>query len=100
LARHDVVVIGTSSGGVEALVRLFGGLPEDLPAAVFIVVHFPQGALRGTPHRRERGPAPGNGWENGKGAPTLETVVKVILPVMPENTLHTFMHFVGRDFVE
>jgi two-component system, chemotaxis family, protein-glutamate methylesterase/glutaminase len=44
LAGHDIVVIGASSGGVEALVRLFGGLPEDLPAAVFVVVHFPQGA--------------------------------------------------------
>jgi two-component system chemotaxis response regulator CheB len=44
LARHDIVVIGTSSGGVEALIRLFRDLPEDLPAAVFVVVHFPQGA--------------------------------------------------------
>lgn len=48
MARHDIVVIGTSSGGVEALIRLFRDLPEDLPedlpAAVFIVVHFPQGA--------------------------------------------------------
>ena len=31
-------------GGVEALARLAGDLPPDLPAAVFVVVHFPEGA--------------------------------------------------------
>jgi two-component system chemotaxis response regulator CheB len=44
LAGHDIVVVGTSSGGVEALMELCGELPEDLPAAVFVVVHFPEGA--------------------------------------------------------
>ena len=39
---RGIVVIGTSSGGVEALRRIVGGLPEDLPAAVFVVMHFPQ----------------------------------------------------------
>ncbi len=24
--------------------KLFGGLPEDLPASVFVVMHFPEGA--------------------------------------------------------
>jgi two-component system chemotaxis response regulator CheB len=41
---HDIVVIGASSGGVETLRKLVGDLPEDLPAAVFVVVHFPEGA--------------------------------------------------------
>ena len=38
---HDIVVIGTSSGGVEALTQLVGGLPPDFPGSVFIVLHVP-----------------------------------------------------------
>jgi two-component system chemotaxis response regulator CheB len=38
---HDIVVIGASAGGVEALRELTRGLPPDLPAAVFIVLHVP-----------------------------------------------------------
>ena len=39
-ANHDLIVIGASAGGVAALQTLLGGLPADLPAAVFITVHF------------------------------------------------------------
>jgi two-component system chemotaxis response regulator CheB len=42
---HDVVVIGASSGGVSALEIRMAGLPSDLQAAVFIVVHIGQGAF-------------------------------------------------------
>ena len=42
MAGHDIVVIGASSGGVEALTRVAGDLPSDLSAAVFVVVHFPE----------------------------------------------------------
>lgn len=35
----DIIVIGASSGGVEALKTLVHGLSPDLPAAVFIVLH-------------------------------------------------------------
>ena len=38
------MVIGTSSGGVEALCRLAGDLPPDLPAALFVVMHVPEWA--------------------------------------------------------
>ena len=36
---HDVVVVGASAGGLQPLQILLGGLPRDLPASVFIVVH-------------------------------------------------------------
>jgi two-component system chemotaxis response regulator CheB len=38
---HDIVVIGASTGGVEALAVLAAGLPANLQAAVFIVLHVP-----------------------------------------------------------
>jgi two-component system chemotaxis response regulator CheB len=40
MAGHDIIVVGASAGGVEALSALVGDLPEDLPAAVFIVLHM------------------------------------------------------------
>jgi len=41
LPGHDLVVIGASAGGVEALRDIARQLPEDFPAAVLTVVHFP-----------------------------------------------------------
>jgi two-component system chemotaxis response regulator CheB len=41
MATHDTIVIGASAGGVKALIALVEGLPADLPASVFIVLHVP-----------------------------------------------------------
>jgi two-component system, chemotaxis family, protein-glutamate methylesterase/glutaminase len=38
--NRDVVVVGASMGGVDALRQLLGALPADLPAALFIVLHM------------------------------------------------------------
>ena len=44
MSTRDIVVIGCSAGGVEALPHVLQQLPPDLRAAVFIVQHLaPQG---------------------------------------------------------
>src|SRR5262245_52445508 len=43
MARKDIVVIGASAGGMDALQRVVEGLPPALPAAVFIVWHLAPG---------------------------------------------------------
>lgn len=39
--RQDVIVLGASAGGVEALAEVISLLPADLPAAIFVVLHIP-----------------------------------------------------------
>jgi two-component system chemotaxis response regulator CheB len=44
MATRDIIVIGASAGGVQALQTLVAGLSSDLLAAVFIVLHIPSNA--------------------------------------------------------
>ncbi len=39
MANRDIILIGASAGGVQALTELIAGLPADFPAAVFVVLH-------------------------------------------------------------
>lgn len=39
MATRDIIVVGASAGGVQALSTLVAGLPPNLPAAVFLVLH-------------------------------------------------------------
>lgn len=41
--RHGVIVIGTSTGGPQAITRLLQALPGDLPVPVVIALHIPEG---------------------------------------------------------
>ena len=41
-SADDVIVIGTSTGGLQALQTIVAGLPPGLPAAVLIVMHVGQ----------------------------------------------------------
>jgi len=43
MAVRDIIVVGTSAGGVEALSQLVRGLPSGFPASLFVVSHFPPG---------------------------------------------------------
>jgi two-component system chemotaxis response regulator CheB len=43
MAGRDIIVVGASAGGVQALTELVRGLPAGLPASVFVVCHFPPG---------------------------------------------------------
>ena len=41
LAKHDIIVIGASAGGISAVKKIICALPADLPAALFVVIHMP-----------------------------------------------------------
>jgi two-component system, chemotaxis family, protein-glutamate methylesterase/glutaminase len=43
MAARDIIVLGTSAGGVETLVQVVRGLPAGFPASLFIVCHVPAG---------------------------------------------------------
>lgn len=47
---HDIIVVGASAGGVEAVSKLVADLPSDLPAAIFVVIHV-------SPHSKSLLPA-------------------------------------------
>ena len=41
MASHDIIVIGASAGGIEAMTKLVCTLPKNIPAALFVVLHIP-----------------------------------------------------------
>jgi|SRR5581483_5060674 len=38
---HDIIVVGASAGGIEALTQLVSKLPSNLPGTLFVVLHIP-----------------------------------------------------------
>ncbi|HWP41914.1 MAG TPA: chemotaxis protein CheB [Blastocatellia bacterium] len=64
---RDIVVVGASAGGVEALGTLVSGLPEDLPAAIFVVLHVPDNGTSVLPSiLNRRGPLPASHAVDGQ----------------------------------
>ena len=41
MSHRDIIVIGGSAGATKPLKQILRGLPPDLPAAVFVVLHIP-----------------------------------------------------------
>ena len=57
MAHRDIIVVGASLGGVEAIPRLAATLPADLPAAVLVVQHMQEGSPSYLPELIRRGAA-------------------------------------------
>lgn len=77
--RREVVVVGASAGGVEALRTVARSLPADFPAAVLVVMHLSPGARSALPLILDRaGPLPAYAAEHG--APLRPGVIHVAPP--------------------
>lgn len=37
--NHDIIVLGSSTGGIEIMLKILKDLPKELPASIFIVQH-------------------------------------------------------------
>ncbi|HET8633881.1 MAG TPA: chemotaxis protein CheB [Gemmatimonadales bacterium] len=54
MAARDMIVIGGSAGAIEAVSKVVSDLPADLPASVFVVIHFPTDSVSVLPRILER----------------------------------------------
>ena len=67
MLNKDVIVIGTSAGGIEAMKALAGGLSPDLKAALLVVLHMGANGLGILPEILERaGPLPAANARDGE----------------------------------
>jgi two-component system chemotaxis response regulator CheB len=64
---RDIVVVGASAGGVQALVDIAEGLPADFGASLFVVLHLAESAPSALPQILDRaGPLPAQHAVNGE----------------------------------
>jgi two-component system chemotaxis response regulator CheB len=54
MSRKDIIVVGSSAGGVDALQRLCSALPADFPAAIFVAQHLSPSARSVLPQLLDR----------------------------------------------
>lgn len=75
----NVVAVGASAGGVEALTRFVAGLPAELPYAVLVTLHLPPGAPSVLARILDRnGPLPAEAATDG--APLEPGTIRVAVP--------------------
>lgn len=76
---HDIIVIGASAGGLDAIRKVAKGLPADSPAALFFVLHMSPHSPFTLPELIARaGPLPARGAVDG--APILPGTITVAPP--------------------
>src|SRR5262252_1373497 len=64
---HDIVVVGASAGGLDAVSRLVRVFPSDMPAAVFVVIHVAPSATSALASILDRaGPLPASQAVDGE----------------------------------
>lgn len=49
MKKRDIVVVGASAGGIEALSEIVANLPPQFPGSVFVVIHVPADATSALP---------------------------------------------------
>jgi two-component system, chemotaxis family, protein-glutamate methylesterase/glutaminase len=77
---RDIIVIGASAGGVEALQTFARALPADFPGSIFITLHFPEHGTSVMPRILSRaGPLPAVHAVNG------EPIVRSRIHVAPHD---------------
>ena len=86
MAGRDIVVIGGSAGGVEAVVELVQGLSADFPGSLFVVIHFPGSVPSSLPRILSRaGPLPARHAKDGE---TIERGRIYVAPPDCHLTIH------------
>jgi two-component system chemotaxis response regulator CheB len=51
---YDLLVVGASTGGPQAITRLLKGIPADFPAPIAVVVHLPAGFTQSFAERLDK----------------------------------------------
>src|SRR5438105_10364559 len=76
---HDIIVIGASAGGLDAIRTVASGLPQNCPAAFFFVLHTAPHAPFSLPELiSHAGPLPASGAVDG--TPILPGTITVAPP--------------------
>ncbi|WP_457797827.1 chemotaxis protein CheB [Methylocystis sp. S23] len=90
MQHPDIVAIGASAGGIEALITVVGGLPADFPASVLIAQHLSPASPGMLPQiLSQAGPLPASSPEDG------EALAPARIYVAPPNR-HLLVETKGR----